>query len=159
MNTATNTINSNESLTLVVSDIGRSLEYYQGKLGFEVLSRSNECAQLRIAAGHVLNICQQSATTATSGIGKRCLSLTQQGLQKLLQYPQLLIRPFLAIRSHAGSKLPLQIQDPDGNRLGLCVEKPGIAGKAVTKTSADNGFRAGLVRVFSDLAAFHGYRR
>ncbi|MDX1706548.1 VOC family protein [Pseudidiomarina sp.] len=159
MNTATNTINSNEHLTLVVSDIARSLDYYQGKLGFEVLSQSNECAQLRIAAGHVLNICQQSAVTASSGLRQRCLRLSQQGLQELLQYPQLLVRPFLAIRSHAGTKLPLQLQDPDGNRLGLCLDKQQAAESARTKISGGTGFRQGLVRVFSDLAAFHGYRR
>ncbi len=159
MNTVTQTINSNRKLSLVVSDIARSLDYYHGKLGFEVLAQSSDCAQLRISSGYVLNLCLQRAATGTSGLRERCVRFSQQGINKLLRYPQILVRPFMAQRSRNGSQLPVQLQDPDGNRLGVCVDAPQATSQPAAKASGNNGFRRGLVRVFSDLAAFHGYRR
>ncbi|KFZ32116.1 hypothetical protein IDSA_05455 [Pseudidiomarina salinarum] len=159
MNTATQTINTNQKLNLVVSDIGRSLDYYHGKLGFEVLAQSRDCAQLRISSGYVLNLCLQGVSADASGFRARCIRFSQQGMNKLLRYPQILVRPFMAQRSRNGSQLPVQLQDPDGNRLGVCVEAPETSAKPTAKQAGSNGFRSGLVRIFSDLAAFHGYRR
>lgn len=152
------------SCVLYANDLTTSVDFYKNQLGFSLQSSNDDCAHLQLGERH-LTLCRKSATTAPAQSSKKCcLTLSQRQLQQLLKHPELLERPFMAIRGNSAEVLPLMLRDPAGNRLATCFSQTKTSTEKVTPpqqpvVSNKPGWRQQLARVFSELAEFNGYRR
>lgn len=152
------------SCVLYANDLTTSVDFYKNQLGFALQSSNDDCAHLQLGERH-LTLCRKSAATApVKSRDKCCLTLSQRQLQQLLKRPELLERPFMAIRGNSADALPLVLRDPAGNRLATCFSQTKTTAEKVTpaklpETTNKPSWRHQLVRVFSELAEFNGYRR
>lgn len=152
------------SCVLYADDLTSSINFYQNQLGFSLESSNDDCAHLQLDNRH-LTICQKSGAVASSVTSKNCcMTLSQRQLHQLLKNPDLLERPFMAVRGNSVEVLPLVLRDPAGNRLSTCfAPRTNSVKPAVTEQSSETQKKSAwwqqLTRVFSELAEFNGYRR
>ncbi|MEX1222202.1 MAG: hypothetical protein WEA82_08835 [Idiomarina sp.] len=152
------------SCVLYANDVNSSVNFYQTQLGFSVQSSNDDCAHLQLDDRH-LTICQKSSAPAVSQASKNCcMTLSQRQLQQLLNRPELLQRPFLAMRGNSAEMLPLVLRDPAGNRLATCFAQrtravEQAAAEHLPALTSKRAWWQQLTRVFSELAEFNGYRR
>ena len=117
---------------LKVSDIEKSLAFYHGMLGFEIMQRYGSNAVFISAGGyhhHIgLNTWYSKAAEPASmnGVGlfhTAILYPTKKDLAEIVQRLQSLNYPFTGAADH-GVSIAFYLNDPDGNGVELYWDKP-----------------------------------
>ena len=117
---------------LKVSDLERSILFYNGLLGFEVTQRMGDSAAFLSAGGYHHHIglntwhSKDAPQAARSGVGLYHTAIVYEERKELARILQRLLKaeyPLTGVADHGVSEA-LYLNDPDGNGVELYYDRP-----------------------------------
>jgi catechol 2,3-dioxygenase len=115
------------AVTLAVANLGRSLEFYQQALGFQLQRRAGDTAALGAGGPDLLHLVEQPGATPARGVTGlyhfAVLVPARRSLARSLRRLAELRTPLQGMSDHAVSEA-IYLADPDGNGIEIYRDRP-----------------------------------